>query len=247
VTDTPALLGPPVLLTEAHDSSAFDSGEPVLDGWLRHRAWDNLRVAASPTYVVCPKGSHGIAGYFVLSMGQILAHEASGSMRRNMPKQIPAVMLGRLAIDRAWQGKGLGRALLTDAVRRSLRASSEVLARLVIVHVISPAAEAFYVHHGFTRPGGGDPNARAFELGAFELCGSQGRLPAGIKVEDHAPPAATGSQRNGRRSAASVLKACLKRSKRNVNLIASLPAKSPALPKRPEAIAVSDTPAMGVC
>jgi GNAT superfamily N-acetyltransferase len=84
-------------------------------------------------------------------MGQILAHEASGSMRRNMPRQIPAVILGRLAIDRAWQGKGLGRALLADAVRRSLRASSEVSARLVIVHAISPAAEAFYLHHGFTR------------------------------------------------------------------------------------------------
>jgi len=93
---------------------------------------------------------------FALSMGQILAHEAAGSMRRNMPKQIPAVLLGRLAIDRAWQGKGLGRALLADAVRRSLLASSEVSARLVIVHAISPAAEAFYLHHGYA-PAGRDP------------------------------------------------------------------------------------------
>jgi GNAT superfamily N-acetyltransferase len=84
-------------------------------------------------------------------MGQILADEATGSMRRNMPKFIPAVVLGRLAIDRPWQGKGLGRALLADAIQRSLRASAEVSARLVIVHAISPAAEAFYVHHGFTR------------------------------------------------------------------------------------------------
>ncbi len=72
-------------------------------------------------------------------------------MRRNMPKHIPAVTLGRLAIDRAWQGKGLGRALLSDVIQRSLRASNEVSARLVIVHAISPAAEAFYLHHGFTR------------------------------------------------------------------------------------------------
>lgn len=68
-----------------------------------------------------------------------------------MPKFIPAVTLGRLAIDRAWQGQGLGRALLKDAVLRALRASSEVSARLVIVHAISPAAEAFYVYHGFVR------------------------------------------------------------------------------------------------
>ncbi len=60
-------------------------------------------------------------------------------------------MLGRLAIDRAWQGKGLGRALLHDVIRRALHASNEIAARLVIVHAISPAAEAFYLHHGFTR------------------------------------------------------------------------------------------------
>jgi GNAT superfamily N-acetyltransferase len=138
-------------LTEAHDCSAFDSGEPVLDDWLRRRAWNNLQIAASRTYVVCPTGSPEVAGYFALSMGQVLAREATGSMRRNMPTHIPAVTLGRLAIDRAWQGRGLGRALLADVVSRSLRASREISARLVIVHAISPAAEAFYLHHGFTR------------------------------------------------------------------------------------------------
>ena len=142
---------PPVLFTEAHDSTAFDSGEPVLDDWLRHRALDNLRAAASRTYVVCPVGSQKVVGYFALSMGQILAHEVIGSMRRNMPKAIPAVVLGRLAIDRQWQGRGLGRAMLADVIDRALRASAEVSARLVIVHAISPAAEAFYLHHGFTR------------------------------------------------------------------------------------------------
>lgn len=84
-------------------------------------------------------------------MGQILAQETTGAMRRNMLKSIPAVLLGRLAVDCAWQGKGLARALLADVVRRSLRASREVSARLVMVHAISPAAEAFYLHHGFTR------------------------------------------------------------------------------------------------
>lgn len=84
-------------------------------------------------------------------MGQILATEAAGAMRRNMPRTIPAVVLGRLAGDRAWQGTGLGRAMLADAVHRAERASAEMSARLVIVHAISPAAEAFYLHHGFAR------------------------------------------------------------------------------------------------
>ncbi len=141
----------PVLLTDAHDNGVFDCGEPVLDEWLRNRALDNLRAAASRTYVVCPTGSLLVVGYFALSMGQILAQDVVGSMRRNMPKAIPAVVLGRLAIDRAWQGRGLGRAMLAQAVERALRASAEVSARLVMVHAISPAAEAFYLHHGFTR------------------------------------------------------------------------------------------------
>jgi GNAT superfamily N-acetyltransferase len=151
VADPQPLFDNPVLLTEAHDSAAFDSGEPALDDWLRQRAWNNLQLAASHTYVVCPTGSNTIVGYAALSMGQILAQEVTGSMRRNMPRHIPAVVLGRLAIDRAWQGKGLGRALLADVVRRALLASEEISARLVIVHAISPAAEAFYLYHGFTR------------------------------------------------------------------------------------------------
>jgi GNAT superfamily N-acetyltransferase len=101
--------------------------------------------------VICPKATQNVIGYFSLSMGQILASEVAGSMRRNMPNKIPAVVLGRLAIDLSWQGKGAGRALLAEVMRRSLRASEEVSARLVIVHAISPAAENFYIHHGFTR------------------------------------------------------------------------------------------------
>jgi GNAT superfamily N-acetyltransferase len=151
VVDTAPVFASPVLLTEAHDSSSFDSGEPVLDDWLRHRAWSNMQMAASRTYIVCPTDSRRIAGYFALTMGQILAQESTGSMRRNMPKHIPAVILGRLAIDRSWQGKGLGRALLAEVMRRSVLASAEVSARLVVVHAISAAAEAFYLHHGFTR------------------------------------------------------------------------------------------------
>ena len=151
MADASPVFSAPLLLTESHDASAFDSGEAVLDDWLRQRALKNLLLAASRTYVVCPVGSNRIVGYFALNMGQILATEVPGSMRRHMPAQIPAVVLGRLAINRAWQGQGLGGALLSEVVRRAVLASSEVSARLVVVHAISPATEAFYLHHGFTR------------------------------------------------------------------------------------------------
>lgn len=110
-----------------------------------------MGLGASRTYVICPTGQKKIIGYFALSMGQVLNLDVPGPMRRNMPNHIPAVILGRLAIDKQWQGKGLGRALLGDVVRRSLLAANEISARLIIVHAISPAAEAFYLHHGFTR------------------------------------------------------------------------------------------------
>jgi len=68
-----------------------------------------------------------------------------------MPRFIPAVALGRLAVDENWQRNGLGAARLKDAVLRSLRAAEEGSARPVVVHAISPAAEAFYPRHGFSR------------------------------------------------------------------------------------------------
>jgi GNAT superfamily N-acetyltransferase len=151
MSDRLATLVAPTLLTASHDCSGFNSGESVLDEWLRNRALNNIQSGASRTYVVCSKDTQQVVGYYALCMGQILSQHVIGSMRRNMPRHIPAVILGRLAIDQMWQGNGLGRLLLADVVQRSLRASSEVSARLIIVHAISPSAEAFYLHHGFTR------------------------------------------------------------------------------------------------
>ncbi len=142
---------PPAPLTAKHDTENFCSGEETLDTWLRERALDNMASSASRTYVICPSGSCMVIGYYAICMGQIFNQEVSGSMRRNMPRQIPAVILGRLAIDKKWQGKGLGKSLLQDAVQRSARAAQEVSARLLIVHAISAEAEAFYSHYGFTR------------------------------------------------------------------------------------------------
>ena len=148
----------PLPLTQAHDTAEFDSGEPTLDDWLRRRALQNAALGASRTYVVCSAGSAKVVGYFSLSMGQLAGSDALGSMRRNMPKEIPAVLLGRLAVDRAHQGQSIGTALVEDAARRALLASVEVSARLLLVHAISPAAEAFYSRHGFKRLPGEAPN-----------------------------------------------------------------------------------------
>jgi GNAT superfamily N-acetyltransferase len=141
----------PAVLDASHDISVFDSGEPTLDSWLRERAMDNIALGASRTYVTCLEGHRRVAGYYALSMGHIQASGVPGGMRRNMPRDIPSVILGRLAIDRRHQGLGLGAKLLRHAVMKSALAAAEVSARLVLVHAISDAAESFYLRHGFVK------------------------------------------------------------------------------------------------
>ncbi len=141
----------PEPIGQDHETFDFDCGEPSLDEWLRKRALSNLMLGASRTYVVCEFGSRRVRGYYALSMGQIANADATGPMRRSMPSHIPAVVMGRIAIDRRAQGSGLGAFLLADAVERASDAAKQVSARLFLVHALSPEAEAFYLRHGFTR------------------------------------------------------------------------------------------------
>lgn len=141
----------PSPIDDTHQLDHFECGEPTLDDWLRRRALDNLRLGATRTYVSCRAGTRRVVGYYALAMGSILSQDVPGGMRRNMPRLIPCVVLGRLAVDVTARGTGLGGALLQDAVSRSAKAAREVSARLVIVHALSQAAEAFYERHGFVR------------------------------------------------------------------------------------------------
>ena len=126
---------------------AFDSGKPALDDWLRHHALKNERHGASRTYVVC-EGDR-VAGYYSLATGAVTHAAAPGPVRRNMPEPIPVMLLGRLAVDRSWQGKGVGRGLLKDAVLRTLRAAGIAGIRALLVHAIDTEAAEFYRRHGF--------------------------------------------------------------------------------------------------
>jgi GNAT superfamily N-acetyltransferase len=112
-----------------------------------------------------------VVGYYALAMGSVLGQEVLGGMRRNMPRVIPAVVLGRLAVDQQHQGHGLGGFLLRDAVLRGIRAAGDVATRLMLVHALTPAAEAFYFKHGFTRLPGGAPTL-ALDLVKFAAVGA---------------------------------------------------------------------------
>jgi GNAT superfamily N-acetyltransferase len=140
-------LAPPEPLADRHDLSAFVSGEPALDDWLRRRARGNQLSGASRTYVLA-RGDR-VVGYYSIAAGAIAVADAPGRIRRNVPDPIPMAVLGRLAIDRAWQGKGLGGLMLRDAVLRSCQAAEIVGMRGILVHAISPAAKQFYETFGF--------------------------------------------------------------------------------------------------
>ena len=123
------------------------SGVDPLDDWLKRHALHNETEGASRTFVVC-MGRQGL-GYYSLAAGSVLHGVATGAARRNMPNPVPVVTLGRLAVDRSWQGKGLGADLLSDATLRVLAAGESIGVRAILVHAISPEAKGFYERHGF--------------------------------------------------------------------------------------------------
>ncbi|OYW08641.1 MAG: GNAT family N-acetyltransferase [Rhodospirillales bacterium 12-71-4] len=116
--------------------------------WLRRRARANQAAGASRTFVVCRAGF--VVGFYCLAAGAVAVTAAPGRVKRNMPDPIPMAMLGRLAVDRSLHGKGIGRALLRDAVLRVLQASEVLAVRGVLVQALSDDAQQFYQACGFT-------------------------------------------------------------------------------------------------
>ena len=125
----------------------FDCGRPVLDGWLVSRALRNEQEGGSRTYVVSDDGM--VIGYYCLAAGSVMHRAVPGRIRRNMPEPIPVVLLGRLAVTRSHQGRGIARALVRDAVLRTLQAAEIAGIRALLVHALDEDAAAFYRHLGF--------------------------------------------------------------------------------------------------
>jgi GNAT superfamily N-acetyltransferase len=140
-------LAPPAALASEHELEEFNSGTPPLDEWLKRRARQNEASGASRTYVIAD--GRRVVGYYSLAAGSVLHEAATGRVRRNMPDPVPVALLGRLAIDRQWQGRGLGAALLRDAVLRVVGAAGTIGVRALLVHAISDEAKAFYERWGF--------------------------------------------------------------------------------------------------
>jgi GNAT superfamily N-acetyltransferase len=142
-------LAPPEKLRDDHDLSRFQCGEPALDDWLRRRALQNEESGASRTYAACI--GLRVVAYYALAVGAVAHASVPGRVRRNMPDPVPLMIVGRLAVDEEFHGRGLGQGLLRDAVLRTLQAADIAGIRAILVHAISSDAQRFYERHGFVR------------------------------------------------------------------------------------------------
>jgi GNAT superfamily N-acetyltransferase len=140
-------LSAPGPLTEQHEIAAFSCGTDSLDQWLKRRAWKNQLLGASRTYVVCDE--RRVVAYYALASGAVTSTGATGKFGRNMQDPIPVVVLGRLAVDAAMQGRGVGRALIGDAALRVLQAANAIGVRCLTVQALSGDARRFYEKAGF--------------------------------------------------------------------------------------------------
>ncbi|MFY0666341.1 MAG: GNAT family N-acetyltransferase [Natronospirillum sp.] len=140
----------PSLLSSGHDLTNFKSGNPSLDDWLVKQAQKNQDRGFSRVYVVTEGNAHSVVGYYAVAMGSIQRSEAMASLRRNSPEAIPMVVLGRLAVDNRYHGRGIGAGLLKDCVIRSAASMAAVGGAGLLVHAIDDAAVSFYTKFGFT-------------------------------------------------------------------------------------------------
>ncbi|WP_051949402.1 GNAT family N-acetyltransferase [Methylosinus sp. PW1] len=130
-----------------HDFRSFDCGKPSLNEWLKqHAAASEGRSARS--YVACEGDT--VIGYYCISAGSIERAAMPSKVRKHgLPNPIPVSVIGRLARDLRYAGKGLGDDLLADTLKRILSASQTIGVRGVIVHALDEESAPFYTRRGF--------------------------------------------------------------------------------------------------
>ena len=139
-----------------HETEAFECGKAELNRFLSRFAFVNQRAHTAQTYVVC-RGSR-VVGYYSLTVGQADHQNAPARSSQGMARHpIPLMILARLAIDGREQGKGLGAALLKDALCRCATAADIAGIRALFVHAKDEEATAFYQHFNF-QPSPTDPH-----------------------------------------------------------------------------------------
>jgi predicted GNAT family N-acyltransferase len=135
-------------LSDRHDRGSFDCGVEVLNRFLKQFAFQNQKKHFVRTYVCC--SADNVIGYYSLTFGSMKQENVPSQLVRGMGKyEVPAIILGRLAIDKSHHGKRLGAELLRDAVTRAKQAELIAGLRMIIVHAKDSRIQEFYQKYGF--------------------------------------------------------------------------------------------------
>lgn len=142
------------LLNKKHNLKNFDCGKELLNSYLKNQAGQDVKRKLSACFVLNDVETNIVKGYYTLSNNSIPLVNFSERIQKRLPKSyisIPATLLGRLAIDLKYQGIGIGRILLIDALKRSYGISKEIGSFGVIVDPIDKDAERFYEKYDFIK------------------------------------------------------------------------------------------------
>lgn len=142
-------------LRREHSLDSFDCGKDELNRFLKRLAWNNQQSHGAQTYVLARDLQ--VLGYYSLAAGSVRHEDATERVRKGLARHpIPVILLARLAIDVSLQGKGIGPALLKDALLRAANAADTIGARALLVHAKDDDAKGFYEHFDF-EPSPSDP------------------------------------------------------------------------------------------
>lgn len=142
-------------LRHEHSLDSFDCGKDELNRFLKRQAWNNQQSHSAQTYVLAKELS--VLGYYSLAAGSVRHEDATERVKKGLARHaIPVILLARLAVDVSLQGKGVGPALLKDALLRAASAADTIGARALLVHAKDDNAQGFYEHFDF-EPSPSDP------------------------------------------------------------------------------------------
>lgn len=138
-------------LQKNHARESFSCGHAALDRYLRQQARQDAQNQVAAAFVAVAPPANQVLGYYSLSASSIKAVDLPPDMVKQLPRYplLPVTLLGRLAIDEACKGQGLGQFLLMDALYKSLQAATAIAAMAVVVDAKDATAAAFYQHYGF--------------------------------------------------------------------------------------------------